>query len=210
MIASSHAGVIRLDVPFRPDELVAAWRPESRRLLLPAREPLRLQQRVAARISALGLGVAATIAGRVTSASRQGELHRIELAPDDIHVRAVERLLSIASGQRVQYRVRAPRFLAAVPAVVYGPAGPTYMTTFSVSQNGCGLTWSGSAPLPAVGIPMDVRLGAGNRAATLRSVVAWTQRSGRTATVGLRFVSGASSAWTMMMGEVKSSGAPPA
>jgi hypothetical protein len=208
MIASAQPGVVRLEVPFRPDELVAAWRPESRRLVLPAREPLRLQQRVAARISALGLGVAATIAGRVASASRHGDACRIELAPDDLHVRALERLLSVAAGQRVQYQPRAPRFLAAMPVVVYGPAGPTYMTTFAVSQNGCGLAWSG--PVPPVGAPMDVRLGAGSRAATLRSVVAWTARTGRAATVGVRFVSGGHAAWAMMLGEVRSSGAPPA
>jgi hypothetical protein len=208
MIPSFHAGVVRVDVPLRPDELVAAWRPDSRRLLLPAREPLRLQQRVAARISAVGLGVAATIAGRVVSASRHGNLHRIELVPDDIHVRAVERLLSIAGGTPVAYQPRAPRFLASMPAVVYGPAGPTYMTTFSVSKNGCGLAWSGQ--VPAVGVPMDVRLGAGSRAATLRSVVCWTARSGRTATVGLRFVAGPQGAWAMLLSEVKTSGAPPA
>jgi hypothetical protein len=189
-----------------PDELVGAWRPDSRRLLLPTRERLRLQQRVAARISAVGRGVAATITGRVVSASPHGNLFRIELAPDETRLRAVERLLAVARGEAVNYQTRVPRFLATIPAVVTGPAGPTYMTTFSVSERGCGLAWSG--PVPAVGVPVDVRLGAGTRATSFRSVVCWTAQSGRTSTVGVRFVAGPSSAWAMMLTDVRLSGAP--
>jgi hypothetical protein len=199
-------GVVTVDVPLRPDELVGAWRPDSRRLMLPAREPLRLQQRVAARITAVGRGAAATITGRVVSASRHGDVYRIEVVPDEARLRAVERLLSIARGAAVEYQPRAPRFLAAMPAVVYGAGGPTYMTTFSVSERGCGLSWSG--PVPEVGVGVDVRLGAGNRAAAFQSVVCWTARSGRTATVGVRFLAGAKNAWAMMLGDVKRSGAP--
>lgn len=197
-----------IEIPLRPDELVAAWRPDSRRLLLSTHAPLRLQQRIAARITVLGLGVAATINGRVVSASRQENLHRIELVPDDIHMLAVERLVSIARGEAVRYQERAPRFLIIMPAVVNGPRGPTYMTTFSVSEKGCGLAWSG--PVPPIGAKVDVRLGAGSRAASFRSVVCWTARSGRTATVGVRFEAGHASAWVAMLGDVKRSGAPPA
>lgn len=206
MPPTPHAGVVPVDISLRPDELVGAWRPDSRRLLLTTREPLRLQQRVAARISPVGLGVAATITGRVVSASRHGSLYRIELVPDEFRLRAVERLLAVARGEAVDYQTRAPRFLANIPAVVHGPGGPTYMTTFSVSEKGCGLAWSG--PVPAVSVPMDVRLGAGNRVASFRSVVCWTAQSGRTATVGVRFVAGAKSVWAMMLTDVKLSGAP--
>jgi hypothetical protein len=185
---------------------VAAWRPDTRRLQLVTTEPLRLEQRVAARITAIGSGVSATITGRVVSTSRHGTQHRVELLPDEMRMRAMERLLAAARGERVAYDTRAPRFLATMPAVVYGPAGPTYMTTFSVSEAGCGLAWSG--PLPAVGLPMDVRLGAGNRVAIFRSVVCWTQSSGRSANVGVRFVAGAKTAWTTMLTDVRSSGAP--
>jgi hypothetical protein len=209
MPPTPDAGVVYLDVPLRPDELVAAWRPESRRLLLPTRAPVRLQLRVAARISVVGLGVAATITGRVVSASRHGTHHRIELAPDETRVRAVERLRAVARGEAaVDYQTRAPRFLASVPAVVHGPSGPTYMTTFSVSEKGCGLAWSG--PIPDVGVPMEVRFGAGRQAANLSTVICWTAQSGRTATVGMRFLAGATTAWTMMLADVKRSGAPPA
>ncbi|HSN89600.1 MAG TPA: PilZ domain-containing protein [Anaeromyxobacteraceae bacterium] len=206
MPPTPQAGVTAIDVPLRPDEMLAAWRPESRRLVLPAREPIRLQQRVAARIALVGIRVAATITGRVVSVSPLGNHHRIELVPDDTRVRAVEKLLAVARGEPADYRTRIPRFLASMPAVVSGPGGPTYMTTFSVSEKGCGLAWSG--PVPAVGDPMDVRLGAGSRAVSFRSVVCWTAQSGRTATVGVRFLAGATGVWATMITDVKRSGAP--
>ena len=206
MSATSPPGVVPVHVSLEPDELVGAWRPESRRFLLATREPLRLQQRVAARITAVGLGVSATITGRVASASRHGNLYRIELVPDEARLRAVERLLAVARGQPVDYKPRAPRFLATMPAVVYGAGGPTYMTTFSVSEKGCGLVWSGS--IPQIGAPLDVRLGAGNRAVAFHAVVCWAAQSGRSATVGVRFVAGAASAWSTMITDVKRSGAP--
>lgn len=209
MPPSPSAGVFSIDVRLRPDELVAAWRTDSRRLVLQTPEPLRVRQRVAAQITAIGRGVVATITGRVASASRHESLHRIELVPDDMRLRALERLLAVARGEVVKYQARIPRLLATIPAVVHGPAGPTYMTTFSVSENGCGLAWSG--PVPAViGTELDIRLGAGSRAVTFRSVVCWTARSGSTPTVGVRFATGARGAWAMMLTEAKRSGAPPA
>jgi hypothetical protein len=208
MAAGPDAEVVSVDVALRPDELIQAWRADSRRLLLPAPEPLPLRRRVAARIRAVGRGVAATITGRVARAGRHGEGFRIELEPDELRVRAVERLLEIARGMTVAYQPRAPRFLATMPAVVQGPAGNTYMNTFSVSENGCGLAWSG--PLPAVGAALDVRLGAGNRTASFRGAVCWTGQSGRAPTVGVRFLSGAQAAWKMMFAELRRTNAPPA
>lgn len=204
----SDPAVTRVDVSLRPDELVSAWRAESRRLVLPAREAPRLQQRIAARVTIAGLGVAATITGRVTSSSRDASFHRIELVPDETRVRAVERLVAVARGEAAGYEKRAPRLLASVPAVVHGPVGPRYMNTFSVSERGCGLTWSG--PAPAVGARMEVRLGAGSRAASFRGAVCWTALAGRTTTVGLFFLAGAKDAWTSMLAELQRSGAPPA
>jgi PilZ domain-containing protein len=129
--------------------------------------------------------------------------------PDQMRLRALERLVAVARGQPVAYQPRLPRFLATIPAVVHGPAGPIYMTTFSVSENGCGLVWSG--PVAAVtGAQLDLRLGAGSRAVVFRGVVCWTARSGTADTVGVRFVAGAKHAWTMMLGEAERSGAPPA
>jgi hypothetical protein len=145
----------------------------------------------------------------VVSVSRDGSLYRVDVVPDDTRLLAVQQLLAAARGEAaVEYETRAPRFLATVPAVVHGPGGATYMNTFSVSEKGCALAWSG--PVPAVGVPVDVRLGAGSRAANLRSVVCWTAKTGGTATVGLRFVAGAQNVWAMMLTDVKLSGAPPA
>src|SRR5512138_3870491 len=109
MPQSPSEGVVSIDVPLRPDELVGAWRADSRRLVLHTSEPLRVRQRVAARISAVGRGVAATITGRVASASRHGDVLRVELAPDELRVRALERLLAVARGETVEYQPRIPR-----------------------------------------------------------------------------------------------------
>lgn len=209
MQASPTAGVFSMEVRLRPDELLAAWRPDARRLVLQTRAPLRAKQRVAARITAIDRGVAATITGRVASASRHDDLHRIELVPDEMRLRALEHLLAVARGEPVAYQPRGPRLLVTIPAVVHGAAGPTYMTTFSVSENGCGLAWSGSDPA-AVGSRLDVRLGAGSRAVTFRGVVCWTARSGNTPTVGVRFVAGAKETWATMLTEARRAGAPPA
>ncbi len=197
-----------MEVRLRPDDLLAAWRADSRRLVLRTGEPLRARQRVAARI-VVRPEVAATITGRVASAARHGDAHQIELVPDDTRLRALERLLSVARGEPVHDQPRLPRLLLAIPAIVHGSAGPTYMTTYSLSENGCGLAWSGSPPA-AVGAQLDIRLGAGSRAIVFRSVVCWTARSGSTTTVGVRFVSGAREAWTMMLHQAKLSGAHPA
>jgi hypothetical protein len=206
MPPSPNASVVSIDVNLRPDELVGAWRADSRHLMIPSRQPLKLQQRVAARITAVGLGVAATITGRVVSASPQGSQYRVEIVPDETRVRAVEKLLAIARGEPVDFRRRAPRFLATMPAVVCGAVGPTYMTTATVSENGCGLVWTG--PLPAIGVPLEIRVGAGSRAVVFHGVVCSTAQMGRTTAVGVRFVNGHRNAWAMMLTDVKMSGAP--
>lgn len=202
-----HDGAVTVDVPLRPDELLGAWRPDSRLLVLRTREPLRLKQRVAARIT-VGPGAAATVTGRVESASRHGDAWRIELAPDETRLRAVERLVAVARGEAFEDAARVPRLLATLPAVVAGPGGPTFMTTFAISDLGCGLTWSG--PVPPVGATVALRVGAGARATSFRGEVRWTGRSGRAATVGIRFVSGPMHAWASILAEVRRSGAPPA
>ena len=209
MSPSLHEGVVSIDLALRPDELVGAWRTDSRRLVLQTREPLRVRPRVAARITAIGRGVAATITGRVASVSRHDDVHRIEVVPDEIRLRALECLLAVARGEAVEHQPRIPRLLATIPAVVQGPAGSNYMTTFSVSENGCGLAWSGPVPA-AIGSRLGIRLGAGSQAITVHGVVCWTARSGSTATVGVRFEAGARSAWASMLTQARRSGAPPA
>jgi len=80
----STTGLARVAVSLRPEDLIAAWRPDAGCLVLTLGEPLRLQQRVVARVTVVGLGVAATVTGRVVSSSRHGDLHRVEIAPDEL------------------------------------------------------------------------------------------------------------------------------
>lgn len=208
MAPPPNAGVLVVDVPVRPAELLAAWQPATRRLTLPVREPLQLRQRVALRIGLVGLGVAATITGRVARARRKPDGLVVDLEPDDTRVRALERLVAVAAGERVAYQPRAPRYVAALPAVVYGGGGPTYMTTTAVSDNGCGLAWSG--PLPDLGVPLEIRLGAGRDVATFCAEVCWTAPSGRAPSVGVLFAAGDKGAWARILADLKRSGAPPA
>jgi hypothetical protein len=206
MTSASKADWTRIDVDLGPEELVAAWRADSGRLLLDVPQPLKLQQRVVSRISLRGPGAAATITGRVVSSSRAGAAHRVEVAPDETRLLALQKLVSIARGEPVDYRNREPRFLASLPATVQGPGGSSYRTTLTISAKGCGLAWSG--PVPAVGEALQVRLGAGSRAATFRSVVCWTGQSGRVPTVGVRFVEGPRGVWASVLTDVEGSGAP--
>jgi hypothetical protein len=208
MAPPSTVGVVALDLALRPHELVAAWRPPSRILSVVVREPVQKRQRVQARISLVGLGVAATITGRVMRARPHPVGVEVELEPDDIRLRAMERLVEVAGGERIAYQQRAPRLLASVPAVVQGLHGPTYMTTFSVSPNGCGLAWSG--PMPDLGSPVEIRLGAGSVAASFCGEVCWTAPTGRAPTVGLQFAAGDRLTWAKILADLKRAGAPPA
>jgi hypothetical protein len=208
MTPSPQAGVTPVEIPLRPEELVAAWRPDARRLQFTTRDAFQAQQRISARITAVGRGAAATITGKIASARRMGDAFRVELTLDETRVRAMERLLEVARGQVVSYQTRAPRYLATLPTIVLGPAGPTYMNTFSVSENGCGLAWSG--PNPAVGDPLELRLGVGKLVATFCGEVRWVSRSGRAPMVGVRFMAGERNAWSAILSDVMRSGAPPA
>ena len=205
----ANPGAVHVDLTVGPAELLAGWRAGSRRLALTTTEPLRREQRVAARIAIAGTRVAVTITGRVATATARDGRTSIELVPDETRVRAVERLAEVARGASVAYPPRAPRYLASLPVIVAQAAGsPMYVNTFSVSERGCGLAWSG--PAPAVGASLELRIGAGRQTAMFRGVVAWTSQSGRAATVGVRFVAGATAAWATMFQEVRRSGAPPA
>jgi hypothetical protein len=209
MAAPGNDGIVDLDLALRPYELMGAWRRETRSLLLVVREPVEKRQRIQARINLLGLGVAATITGRARAARPHPVGVELELEPDDTRLRALERLVEIACGERVApYRQRAPRLLASVPAVIFGREGPTYMATFSVSTNGCGLAWTGS--LPDIGAPMDIRLGAGSQFASFCGEVCWIAPSTRAPTVGLQFAAGDRRAWAKILADLQRAGAPPA
>jgi hypothetical protein len=207
-MATSTPGTVELDLVLRPYELIAAWRPASRTLSLVVREPVAKRQRVHARISILGTGVAATITGRATSVRPHPVGVEADVEPDDVRLRAMERLVAIAGGERVAYQPRAPRLLASVPAVVESLRGPMLMSTFSVSTDGCGLAWSG--PIPDIGSPMEIRLGAGKVVASFCGEVCWTAPSGRAPTVGLQFAAGDRRTWARILADLQRAGAPPA
>ena len=208
MASPANSDAVDLDLALRPYELLAAWRPETRTLVLVVRDAVQKRQRVQARLSVLGTGVSATITGRARGARTHPVGVEIELEPDDIRLRAMERLVEVAGGGRVAYQQRAPRLLASVPVVIQGPRGPTFMTTFSVSTNGCGLSWTG--PLPDLGAPLDVRLGAGGQSASFCGEVCWTAPAGRAPTVGLRFAAGDRRTWAKILADLQRRGAPPA
>lgn len=209
MPALANAAALVLDLPLRPYELLAAWRPDSRSLAIVVHEPVEAGQQVQARISVLGLGVGATIIGRAVRVEPAALGAHVELEPDQLRVRALERLVDLAAGARVVYRLRtAPRFLAQVPALVYRDRHAWRMTTFSVSENGCGLAWSG--PTPAIGTGVDVHLGDGSEVASFFGEVRWTAPTGHAPAAGLQFSSGDRATWTRMLAELQRSGAPPA
>jgi hypothetical protein len=187
---------------------MAAWRPASRRLVVVVREPVQERQPVQARISVLGLGVGATILGTAVSASPHPVGVELELEPDELRMRTLERLVEVAAGARVDYQRRAPRLLAEVPAVVSHGDRALRTTTFAVSDNGCGLAWS--EPMPAVGTPLEIHLGTGSQVASFCGEVCWTSPFGRAPTLGLRFAAGDRQTWGFILAELKRAGAPPA
>jgi hypothetical protein len=210
MAAGPKPRVLVLDLALRPYELLAAWRPDARRLGVVVQGPVQLGARVQARVSVLGLGVAATVLGRAVRADPTPLGTEVQIEPDELRLRALERLVEIASGARVVYRNRAPRYLAEVPVLVYRDRRATRMSTFAVSEGGCGLAWSGPGPLPTVGTPLEVHLGAGAEVASFCGEVCWTAPTGRAPTLGLRFAAGDHITWARMLDGIQRSGAPPA
>jgi hypothetical protein len=208
MPTASIRRALSLDLALRPYELMAAWRPESRNLVLVVAEPVAPRQPVQARITLLGTGAGATIIGCAARARPHPCGVELELEPDALRARTLERLVEVASGAPVAYRTRAPRYLAEIPALVQRPDGARRATTFAVSEGGCGLEWSGT--MPAVGTPLDVQLGAAPQVASFCAEVCWTAPRERVPTLGLRFVAGDRASWSRIISALKAAGAPPA
>lgn len=201
-----HADALTLDLALRPYELVAAWRPATRNLVLLVREPVEVRQPVRAHIRVLGHDVGATIVGRAARASPHPCGVELELEPDPLRARTLERLVEVvASGARVAYGPRAPRWLAEVPAFVYRLRQFRRTATFSVSEEGCGLRWTGA--MPPVGAAVELHLGTGERFACFCGEVRWTTPAGRAPALGVRFDAGDRATWSAMLADLRRAGA---
>lgn len=203
----SHA--LTLDLALRPYELMAAWRPESRNLVLVVSEPVQVRQAVQARISVLGHDLGATILGRAASAVPHPMGVELELEPDPLRARTLERLVeAVASGGRAGFRARPPRWLAEIPAFVYRLGQSRRTVTFSVSERGCGLRWFGD--MPPVGTALQLHVGAGDRVASFCGDVRWTAPLGRAPALGMELAAGDDATWAAILADVRRGGAPPA
>jgi hypothetical protein len=168
-----------------PDtELTSAWLPASRRLFLPSPRPLRRGQRVSVLVRT-DAGAGIPIGGEVVDL---GPGDAVAVAVDEGRVPAVQRILDSLQGRGLKPRSRPPRYRVSLPAVVSSSSLHAYMTTFSLSQGGCGLLWTG--PRPSRGTMVQVRLGSGSRSAAFHARVAWASDEGGPLRVGLRFVVG--------------------
>jgi len=198
--------MLSLTLRMNPTEWLSAWRRESSRLLVAAPSAPRLRERVAVHVHLSGQPTAVTVVGTVVSFHRQEGFHRLEVALDTGSLGAA-RLIDAAVLGGAELPKRPPRYLYALPVAVHVAGSSHYMTTRSISGGGCALRWSG--PVPGVGHPLRLRLGAGLRAPELEGEVCWSAPSNVGSTVGVRFVRGGSSAWDGVLAEAAKAGAPP-
>jgi hypothetical protein len=194
------------EVQFTPSGLVEAWRPRTAHLLFEAPASPRLGARCAARLRLEGTGLGATVLGQVGSVLHTNQGHRVEFAPDPSGQKAIRLLVDAAEGRAVRFHQRAPRLAARLPAVLRSH-GLRYMQTLSVSDEGCGLRWSGVPPEP--GEAVALRLGAGPLATTVEGLVRWVATAGSQAAVGVAFAAGQSPiGWLRWLEQLQEAGAP--
>jgi hypothetical protein len=168
-------------------ELVSAWRPDSNRLVVKGRAPVGRGRRVAVKISGV-VGVTAPVTGRVADARLADGMCVAEVEVDPDRRPLLKRVVKYLRGEADVPRSRAPRYRLAVPVVVSSASGRTYMTTFSVSQGGCGLVWSGERP--RIGGGLHLRMGARGQSASVRAAVCWVSEERGGLRVGVRFLPG--------------------
>jgi hypothetical protein len=193
----------------QPALMLAAWRPGPLALHLSSSssEP-RVRDRAAVRIDLVGSPVSATVVGTVLAVRREESGWAFDLGPDADSLNAVRLLLAAARGEAVPFRLRPTRYLVRLPATVSSwNAARIAMTTCSISEGGCGLSWSG--PLPAVGQLVRLRVEAGPRVALGQGVVRWRSLSSPLSTAGVRFTGGPiAGTWPELVAQVARSGAP--
>jgi hypothetical protein len=195
----------RLELQVAAADLAAGWQPQRKRLVIATPEALDASRRVVARITCLSSEHAMTVSGTVRQAQRLGSGWRAEIEPDVDLAKAMDLLLKAVRGEAPGFRVRDPRYLAALPAVVTTATGTTFMTTFSVSAGGCGLVWTGESP--RVGGGIHVRIGAGSRAPAFRAMICWQREERHRPRVGVRFLAGHDALMASLIEEVRRDGA---
>lgn len=200
--------MLSLTIRLQTSEWPSTWRQESARLFVAARSAPRLRERAAVHVHLSGQPAGVTVVGTVVSVHRHEGVYRVELALDADSLGAAHLLDAAARGELARLPQRPPRYLFTLPVVVNWAGADLYMTTRSISGGGCALRWSG--PIPAVGRPLRLRLGAGLRAPELTGEVRWNAPAGAGSTVGVRFVGngGAARAWGGVLAEAAKSGAP--
>lgn len=192
----------------QPGEALASWDPQGMRLRLTAPSAPPAGEKAAIQIGVAGSEVAAKVVGTVKRVTRIGVRYGLELVPDAESMRAVKLVLAAARGERVDFSRRPARYLVRLPATVtLRDSSRFVMTTESVSEGGCGLSWSGRPP--DVGQVLRVRLDATPRAAENQGAVCWTAPSATSALAGVQFAgSRAPPAWAALVAALARSGAP--
>ncbi|MFL5303552.1 MAG: pilus assembly protein PilZ [Anaeromyxobacteraceae bacterium] len=202
-----HSVVLNLD----PAQYLSGWRAEPGTLFLPTVSEGRVGDHVAARIGLFGHVIRATVFGQVALVRRVGRPALppgVELNIDRTSLPAARFLALAARGERISFRERAPRFLAARPLRLVRDGGEQVALTLNVSEGGCALSWSG--PLPLVGEVLSAKVGEGIFAAGVRLVVCWNAPGGvLERSVGLRVVAEGrgARAWRSVVAEAERTGA---
>jgi len=191
----------------RPQELLAAWRPETLRLRLAARVLPRRRDRSTLRVDLAGSQVAATVVGTVMDVARAGAGYEVEVAPDAACLPAVRMLLAAARNQAGLVARRPPRYLVRLPATAtLRDSSTVKVTTVSLSEGGCGLAWS--EPLPPVGQVLRLRVGVGSLLGENRGSICWRSALPSEPNVGVQFAGRSPSTWSAIVAQLVRAGAP--
>lgn len=203
-----------VSVNLEPSQFLSGWRPESGAIFLPTLSEARVGDEVAARIGVLGQTIRATVFGKIAGVRRVGRPTLppgIDLRLDPGSIPAAGFLAMAARGEPVNFKERAPRYVAERFLNVVRDGARLSVATVNVGDGGCSVRWPGK--VPPVGELVLVRLGAGILAPRAEAVVCWNLDGGdQDRTVGLRLHAEgrAERTWKSLVAEVASSGARPA
>ncbi len=167
--------------------LAEAWRPAERLVLVPADGAVGPGRRVALKLQG-DVGVTAPVLGTVTGVRGPEGARVAEVRVDADGAAILRRVVDYLQGQSTQPKARAPRYRVALPAVVATPTAHLLLKTTTISVGGCGLLWNASRP--ASGTYLELRLGAGSRAAQLRGRICWVRPEQTGFRVGVKFLAG--------------------